>query len=68
MVAYGTGGLYVYRTKLAVISKPLVKFEKKYVGKFDALLRTKTIDAKTYAKALDGWNRFVLHLTLYRQF
>lgn len=68
VVDYGMTGLKVFRTKLSVIKLPLVKFEKKYVGKFDALLRTNTIDRTTYAKAVDGWNRFVLHLTMYRQF
>lgn len=43
-------------------------FEKRYVGKFDALLRTDTITVPTYRAAVDGWNGFVLHLTVYRQF
>lgn len=50
--AYGSLKVEIYRTKLAVIKTPLVKFEKKYVGKFDALLRTSTINEQTYRTAV----------------
>lgn len=49
---YGSLKVDIYRTKLQLIATPLVKFEKKYVGKFDALLRTATIDEKTYRTAV----------------
>ncbi|MFB0964253.1 MAG: hypothetical protein QMC36_00860 [Patescibacteria group bacterium] len=65
---YGTLPVNIYRTKLKVIATPLQKFEKKYVGKLDLLLRTATINEATYRTAVDGWNGFVLHLTMFRQF
>lgn len=49
---YGSLKVDIYRTKLQVIKTPLVKFEKKYVGKFDALLRTSTINEQTYRTAV----------------
>lgn len=49
---YGSLKVDIYRTKLQLIAAPLVTFEKRYVGKFDALLRTATIDEKTYRTAV----------------
>lgn len=62
---YPTGAT-VYRTNYEPIKLVMSKLEKRYVGKFNLLLSSKTVDEKTYLSAIDGWNRFVLHLSIFR--
>ncbi|MDQ1344455.1 MAG: Ig domain protein group 2 protein, partial [Patescibacteria group bacterium] len=66
--SYGTLKLPLFRSLFTPLVAPLSKFEKRYVGKFDKLFSTATINEATYRLAIDGWNRFVLHLTVYRKF
>lgn len=64
---YPTGAT-VYRTNYEPIKLVMSKLEKRYVGKFNLLLSSKTVDEKTYLSAIDGWNRFVLHLSVFRTY
>lgn len=64
---YPTGAT-VYRTNYEPIKLVMSKLEKRYVGKFNLLLSSSTIDRKTYLSAIDGWNRFVLHLSVFRTY
>lgn len=64
---YPTGAT-VYRTNYEPIKLVMSKLEKRYVGKFNLLLSSKTVDEKTYFSAIDGWNRFVLHLSVFRAY
>lgn len=61
-------GASVYRTNYEPIKLVMSKLEKRYVGKLNLLLSSKTVDEKTYLSAIDGWNRFVLHLSVFRTY
>lgn len=56
----------VYRTKNTTINKPLAILEEKVLAKFDLLLSSETITPEEYNIAVQAYNDFVLHLSIYR--
>jgi hypothetical protein len=56
----------IWVTKYRPISKLVWWFEIKVLKKLKLLLDTKTINEKTYYKAIKDYNEFILHLTIYR--
>lgn len=58
----------IYRTKNPIITKALAALEAKVLAKFDRLLSSGTISRAEYDTAVQAYNDFILHLSLYRDY
>lgn len=60
--------IMVYRTKELALQRPLSVLENKVLRKFGALLESGTITDAEYRTAVQAYDDFVLHLSLYRNY
>ncbi|EKD29801.1 MAG: hypothetical protein ACD_78C00267G0002 [uncultured bacterium (gcode 4)] len=58
----------VYRIKNPALSKALAALETKVLAKFDRLLASGTISRAEYDTAIQAYDDFILHLSLYRDY
>gem|GEM_PF-7066551 len=58
----------IYRIRNPVLTKALATLETKVLAKFDRLLSSGTITQTEYETAVQAYNDFILHLSLYRDY
>jgi hypothetical protein len=56
----------VYKTQYSKLSKKVEVVEKLILGKFKKLLKSGKISEETYKSAINNYNDFILHLSIYR--